>query len=529
MPPDLIAHLHRHAEEQPERVALRDGDRQLNYAELSHRVTAMASALRHSGLKPQDRLVVWANKRLETVVALLAALAADIVIVPLHPALRAPQVQDIFNRAQAHGLLVDAPHATTLGFSQPLTGGLGFSPRPDQIPCALPEAEAIAHPLSLSNGDPDRLAALLYTSGSTGLPKGVMVTRQNLTAGAIAVSRYLDLNEQDELLAILPLSFDYGLSQLTTALTVGAGVTLRDYLLPNDLKKPLLEGGITVLAGTPGLLIPLARQAWFPDAPALRLITNSGGKLPVGTVRAMRMARPRTQIFLMYGLTEAFRASFLPPKEVDAHPESVGRGFDGSHLELVDATGRLLPAHEAGEGELVQGGPLVTAGYFNDTEATALRFRAPPAGWPHAEDERVVYSGDRVRRDAEGRLYFLGRTDEQIKSQGFRVSPEEVESVALHFDGVTEALAFGYQTDDEETRIGLVVAPETIAADALQSWLRARLAPFQMPATSLSVHALPRSYNGKLDRQASRALFLDRLAASSSTQDPSRNSGTLAP
>ena len=529
MPPDLIAHLLQHAENQPERVALRDGDRELNYAELARRVTAMASALCQSGLKPQDRLVVWANKRLETVVALLAALAADIVIVPLHPALRAPQVQDIFERAQAHGLLVDAPHATALGFSHVLTGELGFSSRPDHIPHALPESETNANPLPLSNGDPNRLAALLYTSGSTGLPKGVMVTRQNLTAGATAVSRYLDLNANDELLAILPLSFDYGLSQLTMALTVGAGVTLRDYLLPNDLKKPLLEGGITVLAGTPGLLIPLASQSWLAESPALRLITNSGGKLPVATVRALRTTRPQTQIFLMYGLTEAFRASFLPPNEVDAHPDSVGRGFDGSHLELVDATGRLLPTHEAGEGELVQGGPLVTAGYFNDAEATALRFRAPPAGWPHAEDERVVYSGDRIRRDTEGRLYFLGRTDEQIKSQGFRVSPEEVESVALHFDGVTEALAFGYQTNDDETRIGLIVAPETIAADALQHWLRARLAPFQMPAASVSVHALPRSNNGKLDRQASRALFLDHLATPQSTQAPSRGSGTLAP
>ena len=227
----------------------------------------------------------------------------------------------------------------------------------------------------------------------------------------------------------------------------------------------------------------------------------------------------------MYGLTEAFRASYLPPNEVDTHPDSIGRGFDGSHLELVDAAGHLLPAHEAGEGELVQGGPLVTAGYYNDAEATAQRFREPPPGWPHADDERVVYSGDRVRRDEEGRLYFLGRKDEQIKSQGFRVSPEEVESVALQFEGVSEALAFGYQTDEDETRIGLVVAPETVSTDVLQNWIRARLAPFQMPAVSLAVHALPRSNNGKLDRQASRALLLDHLVTQSST----RVSGTLAP
>ncbi|MBD3815070.1 MAG: AMP-binding protein [Halothiobacillus sp.] len=282
--------------------------------------------------------------------------------------------------------------------------------------------------------------------------------------------------------------------------------------------------------GTPGLLIPLARQAWLSEAPNLRSITNSGGKLPVASIRALRSARPQTKIFLMYGLTEAFRASFLPPDEVDDHPNSIGRAFEGSHLELVDATGRLLPAQEVGEGELLQGGPLVTAGYFNDAESTACRFRAPPAGWPYPEDDRVVYSGDRVRRDAQGRLYFLGRMDEQIKSQGMRVSPEEVESVALQFEGVIEALAFGYQTDNEETRIGLVVAPQTIDTEALDRWLKTRLAPFQMPAASVAVHALPRSNNSKLDRQASRTLFLDRLAASSSTKRASSpNSGTLAP
>lgn len=517
MPTDLIAHLHRHAENHPQRVAIKDGDRVLNYAELADHVTAMASALLLTGLKPQSRLVIWTNKRLQTAVALLAALAADIVIIPLHPALRVLQAKDIFQRAEAHGLLVDAPHAKRLGFSEPFVDGLGFSKHPDHPPRALPKTDSRALAPHLSNDDPHRLAALLYTSGSTGLPKGVMVTRDNLNNGATTVSRYLDLNAHDELLAVLPLSFDYGLSQLTMALTVGAGVTLHDYLLPNDLKKTLLEGGITVLAGTPGLLIPLARQAWLADAPVLRLITNSGGKLPVATVRALRTARPQTQIFLMYGLTEAFRASYLPPSEVDAHPVSIGREFAGSHLGLVDKTGRLLPGHEAGDGELVQGGPLVTAGYHNDAVATALRFRPPPAGWPFPDDKRVVYSGDWVRRDAEGRLYFLGRLDEQIKAQGFRVSPEEIEQVALQFEGVTEALAFGYQANDDQTRIGLVVAPKMIDIKRLTQWLRSRLAPFQQPAAVMAIAALPRSNNGKLDRQASRALLQNQLSGHAST------------
>lgn len=539
MPSDLITLLYHHAENHPARMALSDDTQQLSYAQLAQQVTDKAAALSQVQLKPQDRLILWANKRIETVVALLAALAAGIVIVPLHPALRAPQLRAIFHRAEAHGLLVDATHAATLGFTHVPSSGLAFSTNPDEQPQALPNTRP--HANGVANGEAtgdrtahrrfsadDRLAALLYTSGSTGLPKGVMVTRKNLAIGASAASRYLGLTAEDELLAVLPLSFDYGLSQLTTALTVGAGVTLQDYLLPNDLKKPLLDGGITVLAGTPGLLIPLAQQPWLIEAPNLRIITNSGGKLPVARVRALRKARPQTQLFLMYGLTEAFRASYLPPHEVDAYPDSIGRGFDGSLLGLVDEAGQLIPGDKPGEGELIQGGPLVTAGYFNDPEATKQRFRPPPPGWPAQEQEknqRVVYSGDHVRRDADGRLYFLGRIDEQIKSQGFRVSPEEIERVALQHEGVTEALAFGYPIDEADTRIGLVVAPDTIDINALRQWLRPQLAPYQVPTTILALPALPRSNNDKLDRQASRVLLLDTLEHQPIQNDP--DSGKL--
>lgn len=518
MPIDLIARLSHHARHRPARIALRQGDHTLSYAELATQVAIAAAHLCALGLTPGDRLVVWANKRIESVVLILAAWSAGIVIVPLHPALRAGQLRDIFDRAHAHGLIIDASHAKILGFTAIAQHDLGFTPQPTQSPVAFELKAALGEAaLNLTHQpQPSDLAALLYTSGSTGQPKGVMVTRGNLNHGAAAVRDYLGLTTADELLAVLPLSFDYGLSQITTALMAGAGVTLLNYLLPNDLKKPLLTGGITVLAGTPGLLIPLAigtaHQTWLTDAPHLRLITNSGGKLPVATVHALRAARPQTDLYLMYGLTEAFRASFLPPAEVDAHPDSIGRAFSATVLALVDAHGQLLPEGEA-EGELVQGGVLVTAGYFNDAVATAECFRVPPTGWPNPEDRRVVFSGDRVRRDRDGRLYFLGRRDEQIKTQGYRVSPEEIEAEALRYPGVVEALAFGFAPADapENTRIGLVIAPETVAINALHPWLQARLAPYQMPKHTLALPVLPRSNNGKLDRSASRAIFLKQF------------------
>lgn len=522
---DVINQLFHHAQHTPTRIALRWGKRALSYAELAASVEKTAHYLHAQGLKPGQPLVIWANKRIETVIVMLAAWLAGLIIVPLHPALRAGQLRSIFDRAKAQGLVVDAPHAHALGFADYHPTHWGYSPTPEgsfkPLPFDAPEINTPnhsrqAHPLPCLG---TAVAAFMFTSGSTGQPKGVMVTHHNFNAGAAAVSQYLGLTALDELLAVLPLSFDYGLSQITTAMLVGAGITLQDYLLPNDLKNPLIYGGITVLAGTPGLLIPLSQATWFSHASTLRCITNSGGKLPVACVRALRAAKPTAQLFLMYGLTEAFRASFLDPAEVDAHPDSIGRAFAASVLGLVDDDGKLVPDGVEGVGELVQGGPLVTAGYFNDPAATAERYRSPPAGWPNPKDERVVFSGDQVRRDESGRYYFLGRLDEQIKVQGFRISPEEIEHAALRYPGVTEALAFGYVPESppasarhespEPRFIGLVVAPHTLNRDELKSWLHSQLAPYQMPEKIMTLPALPRSNNGKLDRAASRIILIN--------------------
>ncbi|WP_407276689.1 AMP-binding protein [Halothiobacillus sp. DCM-1] len=492
----LAAQLRQHGS----RPALIDPDGEsLNYADLGAAIAQWRGALAATGCQPGDRVVVWANKRSNTAVVLLAIWAMGLVAVPLHPALRPAQVRRLLERAGAQRLITDAVHSQLLGLPHPEPDALYISHAPF-TESAPPRWDAPLPP------DPtyaaQDLAALLFTSGSTGEPKGVMVTRANLAAGAAAVSGYLGLQPDDRVAAVLPLSFDYGLSQLTTALWVGAAVVLVDYLLSNDLKAPLLHGGITTLAGTPGLLIPLARQHWLAEAGALRRITNSGGSLPVATVRALRAARPQTQVFLMYGLTEAFRASFLPPDQTDAFPNSIGAAFSASVLGLVDDCGRLLTEPVA-EGELVQGGALVTAGYWQDPAATALRFRPPPAGWPNPLDERVVFSGDRVRRDAAGRLYFVGRLDEQIKVQGIRISPEEIEAAAARHPAVIEALAFGY-TEGENARIALVVAPESVPSDTLRRFLQAELAPFQWPHRIETWPNLPRSANGKLDRGAAR-------------------------
>ena len=512
MPAAVITALLHHAQHSPDRPALHDRGQSVSYAELAQQVCDQAVRLQTLGLAPGAHLAIWAHKHPDTVIAMLAGLYAGLVLVPIAPPLRPNQARHICSQSQADAILIDQAHYHWLQSDTPVADRDGLLiahhlDGPFSVLADRPSGPMAATPSLI---EPSATAILFYTSGSTGLPKGVMVTHANLAAGARAVSHYLGLTADDRLLGVLPLSFDYGFSQLSTALYCGACLHLSDYLLPKDLQRPLLDEAVTVVAGTPGLLIPLARQPWLADAPALRIMTNSGGRLPVASVRAIRSARPRTQLFLMYGLTEAFRASFLPPDEVDAHPDSMGRSFAETQLGIIDEHGHLLPPGQTGE--LVQGGPLVTAGYFNDPTGTAARFRQPPTGWPDPSETRVVYSGDRVHMDESGRLYFRGRLDDQIKTAGFRVSPEEIESVALGCPGVAEALAYPILDDVLGARIGLAVAPLEADEAELRRRLRTELAPYQQPARLTRLMSLPRSANGKLDRQTLMAQFSDEQA-----------------
>ncbi|MBN2872402.1 MAG: AMP-binding protein [Halothiobacillaceae bacterium] len=509
MPIDLISAIDRQARTRPQAHALGDRQQWLDYAGLAGRLQGARRALAGLDLAAGDRVVIWAGKSVDTVVWLLAMLAEDIVPAPAHPGLRPEQVDHQLARCEARGLLADRPRLTQYGPSG-IDAPWGWWPAGTAKPRPLSEPAALdlpPEPRDAPRPNPDRLAMLFFTSGSTGLPKGVMISEGNLDAGTRLVADYLGLRPDDVIAAILPLAFDYGFSQVTTGLSVGAAVYLDDYLLPADLKRPLLRESATVLAGTPGLLLPLSRQPWLTEAPRLRVLTHSGGSLPVTAVRRLRQARPATELFLMYGLTEAFRATFLPPEEVDAHPDSIGYPLAGTTIGVVDADGRLLGAGQPGQpgqpGELVQGGPLVAQGYVNEPEATAKRFRAPPPDWPDKSAERVVFSGDRVSMDEAGRLYFHGRLDQQIKVAGFRISPEEVESVAHAAPGVEEAVALG-EPDPEggNQRLVLHVAPEAADLESLRRYLRAHLAPYQQPAAIVVHTALPRSANGKFDRRA---------------------------
>lgn len=468
----------------------------MSYAELERAVGRLAAWLAEQAFPAGTRVASWVAKGRLAVLMPLAAPRAGLVHVPVNPLLKHAQVAHIL--ADSGALLLIATQSRLAAF------GAGDVPEGCAV---LPEAGVIAgmdehEPLPPSDADPASLAAILYTSGSTGKPKGVMLSHANLWLGAVSVAAYLRLTPQDRVLAVLPFSFDYGQNQLFSTWAAGGTVVPLDYLTARDVVKAVEREEITTLAGVPPLWVQLVEADW-PEATAARMrrITNSGGALTTALVHKLRALFPNADIYPMYGLTEAFRSTYLPPELVASHPESMGRAIPHAEILICRPDGSI--ADDGEPGELVHCGPLVAMGYWNDPVRTAERFRpAPPSS---SYDGRAVWSGDTVRREADGLLYFVGRADAMIKSAGNRISPTEIEEVAQGVAGVAEAVAIGVPDNRLGQAVLLLVRidkggdAEAIEA-SLRHHLKVELPNFMMPREIHRVEAFPRNPNGKIDR-----------------------------
>ncbi|UKK85686.1 acyl-CoA ligase (AMP-forming), exosortase A system-associated [Sphingopyxis sp. BSN-002] len=475
-------------------AALLIGDRVTTFAGLDAGVGRLASWLLAEVGGPGERVASWSAKTRAACLMPLAAARAGLIHVPVNPLLKAPQVAHILTDSGAKLLVTNAARADALG------GGL-----PED--CALQDLKIVeevidsgGQGLPPSIAEPDDLAAILYTSGSTGRPKGVMLSHANLWLGAESVASYLKLAPADRVLAVLPLSFDYGQNQLFSTWYAGGAVAPLDYLTPRDVVKAVARHGITTFAGVPPLWVQLVESEWPADTAALlRRLTNSGGALTPSLIDAMRATFPRADIYPMYGLTEAFRSTYLDPALVAGHPTSMGRAIPHAEILVCRPDGSVTDDDEPGE--LVHAGPLVAKGYWQDSERTAQRFRPAPAASRYGGT--AVWSGDTVRRDAEGLLYFVGRDDAMIKTAGNRVSPTEVEDVAVASGLIYEAVAFGVPDPRLGAAIILIVRGKGDAdPDALGAYLKQNLPNFMQPQAIEWRDELPRNPNGKLDRVA---------------------------
>ena len=503
------------------RPALRFGSTDLSYAELGAAIESFAAALLVLGLPKAARVGIWLEKRLEAVVAIFGAARAGCVFAPINPLLKAEQAAYIAQDCNVQLLVTNGPRVT--GFEPLLAqcpdlryivvaGGAAPALEPGSAMARagvnllswdtlLTGAGAVPMPRLI---DID-IAAILYTSGSTGRPKGVVLSHRNIVEGARSVSTYLQNTPDDRILAVLPLSFDYGLSQLTTSFLVGATAVLHNYLLPQDVIRALVRERITGLAAVPPLWIQLAALDW-PESinEHLRYFTNSGGAMPTATLAELRKRVPSAKPYLMYGLTEAFRSTYLPPEEVDRRPTSMGKAIPNAEILVVREDGSECAPGEPGE--LVHRGALVSMGYWNDPEKTAERFKPLP-GQPKEMPitEMAVWSGDTVKRDEEGFLYFVSRRDEMIKTSGYRVSPTEIEEVVYKSGLVAEVVAFGVDHPTLGQAIALVAQPaEGKSADTqgLIDACKAHLPTFMIPQhVEWFDNSLPRNANGKIDRK----------------------------
>lgn len=517
--PDLIHQLLlRSADKAPRREALACQGARLDYGALAAQVAACAAGYVRSGLGRSERVAVYLEKRLETVVAMFGAAAAGGVFVPVNPLLKPEQVAYILIDCNVRVLVTSAERLALVANALRECPDLqtvvvvGAKAQSAELAAQLPGLRTLDWDEIASGGDTARphrvidtdMTAILYTSGSTGKPKGVVLSHRNMVAGARSVAQYLENSSEDRILSALPLSFDAGFSQLTTAFHAGATVVLINYLLPRDVVNAVAAERITGLTAVPPLWIQLASLTW-PEAAqsTLRYIANTGGRMPRATLDALRAALPKTLPFLMYGLTESFRSTYLPPSEVDRRPDSIGKAIPNAEVLVVREDGTPCSAGEPGE--LVHRGALVSLGYWNDPDKTAERFKPAPNQPPGlVMPEIAVWSGDTVRMDEEGFLYFISRRDEMIKTSGYRVSPTEVEEVVYATGLVGEAAALGIahpQLGQAIVVVATAPAGAQLDSDALIAQCRLRLPAYMVPAlVKLREGSLPRNANGKIDR-----------------------------
>lgn len=492
-------------------------EKQLNYQELDQKTNEIAASYRALNIERYQRIGIYLPKTIENILAMFATSKAGAVFVPINPVLKAPQVQHIANDCDIKIIITNKARFKAL---QPIIENL---PKLTTVILTDSDAtciEAIAHvsvmnwstffhlPSTGQSTQPltgNDIAAIFYTSGSTGKPKGVVLSHSNIVLGAKSVAQYLQNTPTDKILAVLPLSFDYGFSQLTTSFLVGAECILLDYLLANDVVKAIVKHKITGLAAVPPLWSQLCKLNWSESAGnSIRYFTNSGGALSTTNLDQLRTLMPKAAPYLMYGLTEAFRSTYLSPDEIDNRIGSMGKAIPNAEVLIVRKDGSECEVNEPGE--LVHKGPLVSLGYWNAADKTAERFKAAP-GQPEGiiNPELAVFSGDSVKRDEDGFLYFVARADEMMKTSGYRISPMEIEEILYQHPQITEAATIGVPHNDLGQAVLAIVCSNSegdmsLIEKSVLKHCQKQLANYMVPKKIIVLPELPHNANGKIDR-----------------------------
>jgi len=474
----------------PGKPALVTGATRLTYAELAARAAGLAAELKRQGVQRGDRVVVFLQNSPETVISVFGTLMAGGVFSVVNPSTKADKLAYILNNCTAKALITEPRLAATAM----------------QAKAEAPAVAAmLSTPFTFADGAAPKfsgidldVAMIVYTSGSTGFPKGVTMTHANIVAAATSITTYLQSSADDIVLSVLPLAFDYGLYQALMCVKVGATLILeKSFAFPQVILQKLKSERVTGFPLVPtmaALLLQMkdVQPAMFPD---LRYITNTAAALPKAHIQRLRELFPTTQLFSMYGLTECKRCTYLPPAELDRRPDSVGIAIPGTEAYVVNELGERVASGVVGE--LVIRGAHVMKGYWADEAATNRALKPGLYPW-----EKVLYTGDLFRMDEDGFLYFVGRKDDIIKTRGEKVSPKEVENVLYELAGIREACVIGVPDPILGQALkAIVAADEGITEADVVRHCRARLEDFMVPTMVEFRGQLPKSENGKIARK----------------------------
>ncbi len=498
-------------------------DESITYGELMHRVLATAEAIKELGIRPGDRVGICMEKTIDQVTVILGTLFANAVIVPVLPRLKPVNIEHIIRNSGMTALVTDSSRIKEVeAFAGVTKLVVGHGEVEEQWP-NLAYLRRHIEPVDFFNRIGVDDAAIIYSSGSTGRPKGIQISHRNLADGAEIVGQYLGTVESDRICSVLSFNFDYGLNQIWQTLMVGATLYLHDMAMPNDLHNLLSEQKITALPVMPIIITQMFAESLYRPVDThnfdnLRYVCSTGGRLSQKMLANLRAAFPTTDIYSMFGLTEAFRSTYLDPALIDTRPTSIGKAIPGTEVLVLDEHGKQCPPNV--QGELVQRGATVAKGYWNDPENTARVYRSHP-DYP---GETLVFSGDYVLKDEEGYLYFVSRRDEMIKTRGFRVSPTEVESEVVSHDDIESAVAFGVvnlEIGEDVVCAYTTNSGNPIPEKKLQQYLKGRLPRHMVPAFLVHFDTFPLTGSGgKIDRTFIKGKTREILGVDDAPRDP---------
>jgi long-chain acyl-CoA synthetase len=465
--------LHRSARLHADKTAVVCDGHRYSYAWIQSEATRRADTLILSRIPPGSRIGVYLDNSIDAIVWMFAVAVARSTFFIVNPQVRPDRLQIIERDAGAAAVIARDPDG--------------------EITLRPVRNSRTTEPL-----DKD-VATLVYTSGSAGAPKGVMLTHANVCAAASSITTYLANQPDDVIFCALPLSFTYGLGQVMTAVQVGATIVLaRSFAYPGAVLDTLAQEQVTGLPAVPTMVTLLLQHGLAGRRlPSLRYVTSAAAALAEKKVRDLRAALPNARIYSMYGQTECQRATYLLPELLDTHPTSVGRAIPGAAVAVVDEHGNDVAPGTVGE--LVVRGPQVMQGYWNRPEATGRALRR------RADGERWLFTGDLFRQDGEGLLYFVERRDAMIKSRGEKVAPRAVEEVIARLPGVSEVAVYGIPDDvlGEAVAASVTLAPGASLTPAqVQRHCLGHLESYMVPRTVEIRASLPTTLTGKVSRRA---------------------------